>query len=363
MINLLLECRPFREALSRTRMATAVIREDGWAKVHEFASVLEDTMADMLPPATLRDGAETCEPSGRTLLISRAIRPLKLLRAVRSLSPPFLDSGQHDAHEFLSFTVETLCGWNSVQSSVKSNAFVDSLSRDATTRRTRLGQLRAMMSDGATSSATNMRAVFSGTFVRSTVCLRCECGASREEQFSALILYDLNESVCDGLARLLSSSSYLRGENKYYCDSSCMSLVEATQTVRVSCLPPVLLVHFVSPLGGLPHHPTRVGQRVVVDAVIDLHRFCSKDDGTATYTLMSFIAHKGVSGSGHFVTITRVANACHGDSSWWWLCDDEHVSPVSWCSVLEELSRDMMPYILLFERACDNGYRLSSSMT
>lgn len=88
--------------------------------------------------------------------------------------------------------------------------------------------------------------LFQGKLVYATRCLECEVSSTRTESFLDLSLSveetDYGRSLGACLDAFTSPQDILSGTNKYRCDS-CRTYSEATRSIRIAWLPPILTFH------------------------------------------------------------------------------------------------------------------------
>jgi ubiquitin carboxyl-terminal hydrolase 12/46 len=83
--------------------------------------------------------------------------------------------------------------------------------------------------------------LFEGRLRTETRCLCCETVQTRDEPFINLSVPISQNTSITGCLRDFSAGEYLKGDNKYYCDTCC-SYQEADKGLKVHVQPQVLIV-------------------------------------------------------------------------------------------------------------------------
>ncbi|CAM6105180.1 unnamed protein product [Calypogeia fissa] len=171
--------------------------------------------------------------------------------------------------------------------------------------------------------------VFRGTFSYVTKC--CKCGQESDASKDAVDFYELELNVKGfaGLPESLQnylSEENLRGENQYSCES-CKMRVDATHSMKLRSLPPVLnfqLKRFV--FNAKTATKKKVTSKFSFPRSLDMGALLSAspstEDASFPYDLSAILVHKGsMVNSGHYVA--HIKDERTGE---WWRFDDEQVS-------------------------------------
>jgi ubiquitin C-terminal hydrolase len=245
------------------------------------------------------------------------------------------------------------------------------------------------------SSSDFITELFEGHLMYGTRCLECEQCTGKEESFLDLSVPIPTEAFLGSVnckfipleecIEHFAASEFLSGDNKYFC-GECNHLSEAERFIKLSSLPPVLVLHINrfshnSILHFIPkyrsHASSKLCNCIVIPEKFSLERWCMRKCPTKgnVYCLYAVVFHTGVSiSSGHYTTAV-LSSVCHppdslppvrdqfvGDpmqlgrgehtakpSPFWYYFDDEKVS------ILEQkhftkmlLSSSKTPYILFY---------------
>ncbi|XP_062097645.1 ubiquitin carboxyl-terminal hydrolase 26 isoform X3 [Humulus lupulus] len=168
--------------------------------------------------------------------------------------------------------------------------------------------------------------LFRGTVSHVTTC--SQCGQDSEASSNMQDFYELELNV-KGLKSLDNSlDDYLsveelHGDNQYYCES-CKTRVNATRSIKLRTLPPVLNFQ----LKRCVFVPKTTMKKKITSAFyfpgeLDMHHRLSEPTQTESiYDLSAVLIHKGTAvNSGHYIAHINDEN-----TGQWWEFDDEHVS-------------------------------------
>ncbi|XP_030480385.1 ubiquitin carboxyl-terminal hydrolase 26 isoform X1 [Cannabis sativa] len=168
--------------------------------------------------------------------------------------------------------------------------------------------------------------LFRGTVSHVTTC--SQCGQDSEASSNMQDFYELELNV-KGLKSLDNSlDDYLsveelHGDNQYYCES-CKTRVNATRSIKLRTLPPVLNFQ----LKRCVFVPKTTMKKKITSVFsfpgeLDMHHRVSEPTQTESiYDLSAVLIHKGTAvNSGHYIAHIKDEN-----TGQWWEFDDEHVS-------------------------------------
>ncbi|CAI9284968.1 unnamed protein product [Lactuca saligna] len=168
--------------------------------------------------------------------------------------------------------------------------------------------------------------LFRGGVSHVTKCSKCgnqsEASSNVEDFYGVELnvkgLKSLDESLDDYL-----SVEELQGDNQYFCDS-CATRVNATRSIRLQSLPPVLIFQLKRCV-FLPNTTTKkkITSAFCFPGHVDMgQRLSNETESELIYDLSAVLIHKGVAvNSGHYV-----AHIKDQDTGVWWEFDDETVS-------------------------------------
>lgn len=170
--------------------------------------------------------------------------------------------------------------------------------------------------------------LFRGGVSHVTKCSKCgnqsEASSNIEDFYGVELnvkgLKSLDESLDDYL-----SVEELQGDNQYFCDS-CATRVNATRSISLQSLPPVLIFQLKRCV-FLPNTTTKkkITSAFCFPGQVDMGQRLSEQSGSKSgliYDLSAVLIHKGVAvNSGHYVAHIR-----DQDTGVWWEFDDETVS-------------------------------------
>ncbi|KAI4316238.1 hypothetical protein L6164_024237 [Bauhinia variegata] len=168
--------------------------------------------------------------------------------------------------------------------------------------------------------------LFRGSVSHVTTCLRCgkdsEASAKMEDFYELELnikgLKSLDESLNDYL-----STEDLNGDNQYLCES-CNTRVDATRSIKLRTLPPVLNFQLKRCV-FLPKTTTKkkITSAFSFPSELDMRtRLSEPSQFELIYDLSAVLIHKGTAvNSGHYIAHIKYEN-----SGQWWEFDDEHVT-------------------------------------
>ncbi|KAL8264057.1 hypothetical protein R6Q59_022187 [Mikania micrantha] len=159
--------------------------------------------------------------------------------------------------------------------------------------------------------------------------MKCsKCGNQSEASSNVEDFYgvELNVKGLKGLDESLDdylSVEELQGDNQYFC-SSCAIRVNATRSIKLQSLPPVLIFQLKRCV-FLPNTTTKkkITSAFCFPGQLDMVRWLSEQsESEMLYDLSAVLIHKGAAvNSGHYV-----AHIKDQDTGLWWEFDDEVVS-------------------------------------
>lgn len=185
---------------------------------------------------------------------------------------------------------------------------------------------RCLSNSGVAKAKTIVQDLFRGNMSHVTRCSKCgqtSIASSNVEDFYELELNlkglkSLDESLDDYL-----SEEKLEGDNQYYCDS-CGIRVDATRSIKLRTLPPVLNFQ----LKRCVFLQKTTTKKKITSAFsfpeeLDMgQRLSEPSESPLIYGLSTVLVHKGTAvNSGHYVAYIKDET-----SGQWWEFDDEHVS-------------------------------------
>ncbi|XP_015885340.2 ubiquitin carboxyl-terminal hydrolase 26 isoform X2 [Ziziphus jujuba] len=168
--------------------------------------------------------------------------------------------------------------------------------------------------------------LFRGSVSNVTTCSRCgkdsEASSNMEDFYELELnvkgLKSLDESLDDYL-----SVEELHGDNQYFCES-CKTRVDATRSIKLRTLPPVLNFQLKRCV-FLPKTTTKkkITSAFCFPGELDMRRRLSEPSQVESiYDLSAVLIHKGTAvNSGHYIAHIKDEN-----TGQWWEFDDEHVS-------------------------------------
>lgn len=205
--------------------------------------------------------------------------------------------------------------------------------------------------------------IFKGLITNETKCLSCETITSKEESF-----LDLSVDIPPGEAAYLLTHSLnnfskmerLTHQNKFYCNT-CLSLQEATKTIKVKLVPEVLVVN----LKRFKYDEKLERMVKLFDSILYLHKLRlfntkaekergSDSDDFTLFELYALVVHIGGGPMhGHYVALCKTA------AKLWLLFDDENVELVDDSYVMRFFGDGpgLASAYILFYRKCDTEPR------
>lgn len=208
--------------------------------------------------------------------------------------------------------------------------------------------------------------IFQGLITNETKCLSCESITSKEETFLDLSVdippgessYSLTYSLNN-----FSKLETLTHQNKFYCNT-CLSLQEATKTIKLKHLPEVLVINFkrfkydenidkMVKLFDSISYPFKLRLFNTADGGNDRKPRGQEADDVENFTLYelySLVVHIGGGPMhGHYISL------CKNKSGLWFLFDDETVEIVDESYVMRFFGDGpgLASAYILFYRKCD----------
>ncbi|CAO2817970.1 unnamed protein product [Amaranthus hypochondriacus] len=185
---------------------------------------------------------------------------------------------------------------------------------------------RCLSHCGVAEAKTIVQDLFRGIMSHVTRCSKC--GQTSEASSNVEDFYELElnvkglKSLDESLSDYLSEEK-LEGDNQYYCES-CGTRVDATRSIKLRRLPPVLNFQ----LKRCVFLQKTTTKKKITSAFsfpeeLDMGQRLAEPTGSALiYGLSAVLVHKGTAvNSGHYV-----AHIKDESSGQWWEFDDEHVS-------------------------------------
>ena len=177
--------------------------------------------------------------------------------------------------------------------------------------------------------------LFEGHLMYGTRCVECEQCTGKEESFLDLSVPIPTEAFLGSVnckfipleecIEHFAASECLSGDNKYFCEE-CNHLTEAERFIKLSSLPPVLVLHINrfshnSILHFIPKYRSQASSKlcncIVIPEKFSLERWCMRKCPTKgnVYRLYAVVFHTGVSiSSGHYTTAV-LSSVCHPPKS------------------------------------------------
>ncbi|XP_071730513.1 ubiquitin carboxyl-terminal hydrolase 26 [Rutidosis leptorrhynchoides] len=168
--------------------------------------------------------------------------------------------------------------------------------------------------------------LFRGGVSHVTKCSKCgnhsEASSNVEDFYGVELNVKGLKSLDDSLDEYFTEEE-LQGDNQYFC-SSCATRVDATRSIRLQSLPPVLIFQLKRCV-FLPNTTTKkkITSTFCFPGQVDMSRWLSeKNESELIYDLSAVLIHKGSAvNSGHYI-----AHIKDQDTGLWWEFDDELVS-------------------------------------
>ena len=255
--------------------------------------------------------------------------------------------------------------------------------------------LKSLMAEEEDQSNRNfISQLFQGHLMYGTKCLECEQCTGKEESFLDLSIPIPVDSLMgagplnsrfiqlEECIEHFAASEFLSGDNKYFCEE-CNHLSEAERFIKLSFLPPILVLHINrfshnSVFHFIPKYrssSSKLCTSVGVPEQLCLEHWCMRKcpSRSCMYQLFAVVFHTGISvTSGHYTTavhsrycqsiINSSDNVCNNvvdhnelpdrvvDSPWFYF-DDEKVNFLEHKHFTKLLrSPAKTPYILFYER-------------
>ncbi|KMT17619.1 hypothetical protein BVRB_2g035690 isoform A [Beta vulgaris subsp. vulgaris] len=198
---------------------------------------------------------------------------------------------------------------------------------------------RCLSHSGVPEAKTIVQDLFRGSMSHVTRCSKC--GQTSEASSNVEDFYELElnvkglKSLDESLSDYLSEEK-LEGDNQYHCDS-CGTRVDATRSIKLRTLPPVL--NFQLKRCVFLQKTTTKKKITSAFSFLDKldmgQRLAEPLESALVYGLSAVLVHKGTAvNSGHYV-----AHIKDESSGRWWEFDDEHVSSLGYHPFGEGSSR------------------------
>ena len=172
--------------------------------------------------------------------------------------------------------------------------------------------------------------LFQGHLMYGTKCLDCEQCTGKEESFldlsvpippdSFLGSVNLKCIPLEECIEYFAASEFLSGDNKYFCEE-CNHLTEAERFIKLSSLPPILVLHINrfshnSIFNFIPKYRSSASSKlcnsITIPQQLSLERWCMRKCRArpCLYRLSAVVFHTGVSvTSGHY-TVAVLSSIC-----------------------------------------------------
>lgn len=347
--------------------------------------------------STMLPGSSTHPLHASSFATARSIAPSNFKNCLASYRRAFAGSEQHDAHEFLRFTLDGM--HDECNAVTKSPPYVEL--KDIENESIRDTAAR-WLENHTKRNASVVQDAFCGQFASETICQECKhrsvscetfldlsvpiprsgfaasnaVARDNSSKFSvsrALSFHGANSSsghvtIQNALEEFFAPAE-LSGTDAYHCPK-CKKPTRARRVSHIFQAPDVLVVH----LKRFRHSrfmATKINDlvRFPVDEALDLapfmHPQAAVDNnvsegaahrGTTSYQLQGIVHHMGSVHSGHYVAHCRCSPKQGGPSRWFEF-NDSSVSPVS-ASCPESALVTPSAYVLLFERIAQHGSKL-----
>lgn len=185
---------------------------------------------------------------------------------------------------------------------------------------------QCLSSSKVSKARTVVQDLFRGGVSHVTKCSKCGNQSEASSNVEDFYGVELNVKGLKGLSESLDdylSVEELQGDNQYFC-SSCATRVNATRSIRLQSLPP-LLIFQLKRCVFLPNTTTKkkITSAFCFPGEVDMSRWLSEQsESELIYDLSAVLIHKGSAvNSGHYV-----AHIKDQDTGLWWEFDDELVS-------------------------------------
>jgi len=243
----------------------------------------------------------------------------------------FKRKAPHDAHEFLTFLIDTIHESTAVAVDMRVLADEGTLAASALKvwKRTFEGQYSPFVDQ------------FYGLYHNRVTCSACSAVSHSWEPFTSLKAAVPESGEPPTLMSMLEAEFKAETIDGYSCDKCAPTRTQATRTITLWRLPQYLAI--------VLKRFTAMGQKIHTKMAsmplthISLESLFSSESperfGKTDYTLFSVVDHHGGAGGGHYTT-----QACNKADSTWHLYDDESVVPIA-APMFGEST-----YVLMFQR-------------
>ena len=262
----------------------------------------------------------------------------KFIYLLKSKNQSFNNDDHHDAHEFLTWLLDTLENELQLQSQDINNTNNNYISK-----------------------------LFRGIQISNTKCLICEKNVQVKEPYYYISVdIEQNVSLVYCLKRYIKKE-LMRNNDKFYCDK-CNCLQEAERQVQLNDLPPVLIIQLkrfkmyemnqIQKLNSLVNIPKDMNFDFLLNKSIDNSN--NTNINNTEYILRSIIIHSGNRGEyGHYFALVRIDLSDN-----WFICNDE--TCMLFTGELEEyygnpdenyqLNTSQSAYLLFYEKINKDNY-------
>lgn len=262
------------------------------------------------------------------------VSPLQFMQILKKENILFRTSSQQDAHELLSFILNSIDDYLKTVNHEGGSNYVPA------------------------NFINFIEDQFKG-FMKSTIkCLTCDTKTSNIESFLDFPIELINEDENINIQELFNDykqSEFLKGSNKFYCNQ-CNSLQEAERSVTIDMLPHILILHlkrfeYSEELGT----NVKLFNKIVYPLILDVSSSMNCSNKVyKRYELTSVVVHMGVSSRhGHYISI------CKSSQYGWLLFDDETVESVGESTVLKfigDKNDQTTAYVLFYKEVFGNNF-------
>ncbi len=277
---------------------------------------------------------------------TRPVRPLSFRRVLSIFKPMYRSAEQQDAHECLTFILDTLHESLKISVSINISGAVRNLGEER--KSNAFNQYKNYLSKMGYSEVTKM---FCGQFDSTILCKSCgKCSYSYDPYSSMEVeipdngntLYDCLDNYC--YQELLSA------DDAYSCEG-CKTKVDATKVLKIWTLPKVMIIQLkrFNSQGG----PNVMGLRnmlknnrhIQFPTTLNMTKYVTNPtvrepgstgdqiNGLQLFNLIGVIEHSGSLHGGHYTAKCDV-NGGLSQTPRWMSFNDTHVSPIDEASIV-----------------------------
>ncbi|KAK1937537.1 hypothetical protein X943_002677 [Babesia divergens] len=264
----------------------------------------------------------------------------KLLQKICSKNEDFLLGDQQDAHEFLTYLINTMIDEIKALDKTKHNTIHDGEANggENTTghAKPQRGKHKKVSSEP---NQTWLSGLVEGSVRSETKCHRCQRISGTVEPFITLSLDIFENSSIEECIEQYCAPELLTGKDQFFCEF-CNDYTDASKCVLFEQLPPILIIHLKRFKFNMPkpgsyyrgYHEQFERLQYCVISNRELLLESRKQPEAVEYGLFSIVCHVGTSPNyGHYVAISEVDKK-------WYSCDDLTITRTT--NVSEEIGDD-----------------------